>query len=73
MSLTNEVQRLRATKQQYPIFYTKEVGIMVRTGDINDINTWINYFFVQTPQTPQTPSGWKMVYSQWVVAPNSHK
>ena len=62
MSLTNEVQRVGATK--YPIFTIKEVGVMVRTGDITNIDTWVNYFMVQTP------SGWKMVYSQYVKSPS---
>jgi len=60
MTLTNYVQQRGITK--YPIFTIKEVGVMVRTGDITNINTWVNYFMVQTP------SGWKMVYSQRVVA-----
>jgi hypothetical protein len=64
-ALTNEVQRLGITK--YPIFTIKQVGVMVRTGDITNVNTWVNYFLVQTP------SGWKEVYSQWVVDPNRHK
>jgi hypothetical protein len=59
MALTNEVQRVGVTK--YPIFTIKGVGVMVRTGDITNINTWVNYFLVQTP------TGWKMVYSQRVA------
>ena len=62
MALTNEVQRVGITK--YPIFTIKEVGVMVRTGDITNIDTWVNYFFVQTP------SGWKEVYSQRVKSTN---
>jgi hypothetical protein len=64
MALTNEVQRVGVTK--YPIFTIKEVGVMVRTGDITNINTWVNYFLVQTP------TGWKMVYSQY-VSPSSQR
>jgi hypothetical protein len=65
MALTNEVRRIGITK--YPIFAIKEVGVMVRTGDITNVNTWVNYFFVQTP------SGWKEVYSQRVSGTNNRR
>jgi len=65
MALTNEVQRIGITK--YPIFTIKEVGVMVRTGDITNVNTWVNYFLVQTP------AGWKEVYSQRVANTNNQR
>ncbi len=65
MALTNEVQRVGITK--YPIFTIKDVRVMVRTGDITNINTWVNYFLVQTP------TGWKMVYSQRVADTNNQR
>lgn len=65
MALTNYVQQRGITK--YPIFTIKEVGVMVRTGDITNINTWVNYFLVQTP------TGWKLVYSQRVSDTNNQR
>jgi hypothetical protein len=65
LSLTNELQSIGITK--YPIFSIKEVGVMVRTGDITNINTWVNYFLVQTP------TGWREVYSQRVANANNQK
>ena len=53
MTLTNEVQRHTTA----PIFQIKDVGIMVRTGDITNVNTWVDYFLVETT------NGWKVVVS----------
>jgi len=44
MTLTNEVQ----ATYHAPIFRLRMWGLWFATGDITNVNTWVDYFLVET-------------------------